>query len=66
MLIVIDCKNKKAPAFKAGAFFGGEHGIRTHETVLAVYTIVTDEAVDKTVFCIDDGNHFTFLLSEEY
>lgn len=30
------------------------------------YMIVTDEAVDKTVFCIDDGDHFTFLLSEEY
>ncbi len=31
-----------------------------------VYCLVTDEAVNETVFCIDDGDHHTFLLSREY
>lgn len=28
--------------------------------------LVTDEAVNETVFCIDDESHHTFLLSREY
>lgn len=28
--------------------------------------LVTDEAVNETVFCIDDETHHTFLLSREY
>lgn len=31
-----------------------------------VYYLVTDEAVNETVFCIDDEDHHTFLLSREY
>ena len=28
--------------------------------------LVTDEAVNETVFCIDDETHHTFLLASEY
>lgn len=28
--------------------------------------LITDEAVNETVFCIDDETHHTFLLSREY
>ena len=28
--------------------------------------LVTDEAVNETVFCIDDEAHHTFLLASEY
>lgn len=30
------------------------------------YLLLTDEAVEETVFCIDDGDHYTFLLAREY
>lgn len=30
------------------------------------YCLITDEAVNETVFCIDDEDHHTFLLSSEY
>lgn len=28
--------------------------------------LITDEAVNETVFCIDDETHHTFLLASEY